>query len=108
MSRYLAARDIKFVVVLIPLKYQVDNQLKEDFAKSNYKDQDYDLDQAKDIIKKWALENGVKVIDLGPGLSKKNINNDFFWKFNPHFNVKGNEEVAKIIHSELNLSGFNQ
>ena len=59
------------------------------------------LTMLSDGIKAFEKESDVKVIDLLPGLAELNKNNDFYWKLNPHFNVKGSEVVGEIIYNEL-------
>jgi len=107
MNSYLSSNDIKFVIVVIPLKYQVDENLKELFIKNNYRvGEEVDMEFPEKIIVEWALQNDVSVIDLLPRLSALNQNNDFYWKLNPHFNVKGNEVVGSIIYAELTNNDY--
>jgi len=107
MNSYLASNDIKFAIVIIPLKYQVDENLKELFIKNNYRaGEEVDMELPEKIIIEWALQNNVTVIDLLPKLSALNQNNDFYWKLNPHFNVKGNEVVGSIIYDELTNNDY--
>ncbi|MBI2653355.1 hypothetical protein HYX02_00950 [Candidatus Woesearchaeota archaeon] len=103
---YTNSNNMTFVIVLIPLNYQVDNNLKQIFIENNYnQNQQYDMEQPQKIINEWAVKNNVTVIDLLPHLKKLNKDNDFYWKFNPHFNVKGNEIVGDIIYKELTKKG---
>lgn len=107
MNSYLASNDIKFAIVIIPLKYQVDENLKELFIKNNYRaGEEVDMEFPEKMIIEWALQNNVTVIDLLPKLSALNQNNDFYWKLNPHFNVKGNEVVGSIIYDELTNNDY--
>lgn len=99
MNSYAKTRNIKFVIIIIPLDYQVNNELKEKFIKDNFKDNNFDIEQPQKVIIEWAKRNNIAVIDLIPELSKSEQN--LYWRFNGHFNEKGNEEVANIIHNEL-------
>ena len=58
------------------------------------------MGQPQKVIKEWAMQNNVTMIDLLPELSAQNSNDDFYWKLNSHFNAKGNEVAAKIIYRE--------
>jgi hypothetical protein len=105
MNFYLNSRKIKFVVVIIPLDYQVDENLRQSFIKNNYnQDQEFDIEQPQKIINDWALQNNVDVIDLLPEL--RALDDDLYWKLNAHFNVKGNEAVGAIIYGELIEKGL--
>lgn len=99
---YLDSKNTKLVIIIIPLKYQVDDNLKQLFIKKNYDKKDFiDMEMPQKIIKEWGLENNVTVIDILPKLSSLNKNNDFYWRLNAHFNIKGNEVVGTIIYDEL-------
>ena len=41
MKSYLESKKIKFVIVLVPLKYQVDDNLKQIFIENNYDENDF-------------------------------------------------------------------
>ena len=72
------------------------------FIKKNFKSKDLvDIGAPQKAIIEWADKNNVPVIDLMPELAKKNQNNDFYWQFNPHFNIKGNQEVAQVLYTQL-------
>ena len=101
MNLYLKSRHIKFVIVVIPLNYQVDGALKNLFINKHFgKNQNFDMGQPQTVIREWAMQNNVTMIDLLPELSAQNSNDDFYWKLNSHFNAKGNEVAAKIIYRE--------
>ena len=106
MKSYANSNNMTFVIVLMPLNYQVDNNLKQIFIENNYKNQQYDMGQPQKAIKEWGRNNNVVVIDLLPELQRLNKDNDFYWKFNPHFNIKGNEAVGQIIYQELTRKGI--
>ena len=101
MNSYLKSKNIKFVIVIIPLSYQVDENQKETFIKNNLDKKDFDMQQPQKIIIEWARKNNVEVIDLLPDLSKLNNNGDLYWKLNAHFNAKGNEAAGNIIYNNL-------
>jgi len=102
MKDYAQKNNLDFVVVIIPAKYQVDNHLQKDFIKENKLiEGEYELEKPQKIITKWGKTNKIKIIDLLPVLKEKTIDNDFYWRLNPHFNQKGNKEVAKIIYDKL-------
>ena len=102
MKTYLESSDIRFALLLIPLKYQVDDGLKEAFVRNSYGiDEDFDFEIPQKEIIGWGFQNEVVVIDLLPQLKSLNNDNDFYWKLNPHFNVEGNEVVGDIVYNGL-------
>lgn len=107
MNDFLKDEDIPFVIVIIPLKYQVDDSLKQKFIEiNNLNLDDLDFEKPQTMIKNWARKNDVIIIDLLPGLKSENKNNDFYWNLNPHFNKEGNEKVADIIFNYLSFLIF--
>lgn len=109
MYLYTQDQDIELVILVIPAKYQVDDHLREIFLQENEL-QEIDWGQPQKIINSWAKDKEVKVIDPLPILREKNQDNDFYWRLNPHFNPRGNIEVARILYQELssenNIKGF--
>lgn len=102
LNSFAKSNNLKLAVVIIPLNYQADENQKKIFIKNNYNSsQQYDMEQPQKIIKEWANKNNAFVIDLLPELSKSNNNGDLYWKLNGHFNVKGNQKAAEIIHDNL-------
>lgn len=101
MNSYLKPRNIKFVIAVIPLNYQVNDDLKQSFIKNNLGDKEFDIEQPQKVITEWAKENNIFVIDLLPYLAELEKDHDLYWKLNAHFNVEGNEAVANIIFENL-------
>lgn len=101
MNSYLKSKNIKFVVVIIPLDYQVDENRKQIFIQNNLEGKNFDMKQPQKAIAEWAKDSDVFVIDLLPDLAELEKNHDLYWKLNAHFNVQGNEEVADIIFENL-------
>lgn len=102
INDFLKNKNILFVITVMPLKYQVDENLKQGFVEINGFDlNNLNFDKPQAMIKNWAGKNDVMFIDLLPDLRIKNKNNDFYWKLNPHFNKEGNEEVANIIFNRF-------
>ncbi len=101
MNSYLKSKNIRFVVVIIPLDYQVDEAKKQSFIQNNLQGKDFDIGQPQKIILEWARQNDVNAIDLMPELEKLEKDYDLYWKLNGHFNEKGNEEVGRIVYEYL-------
>lgn len=102
MKLYLDSNDIKFAIVLIPLKYQADANLNQTFAQKNYASGElFDMELPQNTIKEWAMQNNVIVIDLLPEMAMLNQDNDFYLKLNPHLNLKGTELAGQIIYNGL-------
>jgi len=101
MNSYLKSRNIKLVVVILPLDYQVDENKKQSFIQNNLEGRDFDLGQPQKIILEWARQNDVNVIDLMPELEELEKDGELYWKLNGHFNERGNEEVGRIVYEYL-------
>jgi hypothetical protein len=66
-KQVLAARDIRFLLVLLPDHIQVDAQLRREFLEARGADQHlFDFTQPQRLLVEWSEENGVPVLDLLP------------------------------------------
>lgn len=107
VKSFLDLKHVELVVVIIPQKYQVDDNIRKRFIKNNYDEGiSFDMEAPQKIIREWGIKNDVFVIDLLPKLKALNNDNDFYWEINPHFNPKGNEVAGAIIFEELSDNGF--
>jgi hypothetical protein len=102
INDFTKSKNISLVLVMIPTASQVDNHLWNVYIKENKLDQTkYYYRKSQDFLIKWAEHNNVMIIDLLPSLKEKNIDNDFYWSLNAHFNKKGNQETANILYYNL-------
>ena len=101
MNSYLKSKNIKFVVAIIPLDYQVDEGRKQAFIKNNLENMEFDIGQPQKYILQWASRNNVNAIDLMAELGELEKEDDLYWKLNGHFNKIGNGEAGGIIYNYL-------
>ena len=104
LEDFTSENEIKFVVVLIPTKEQVDERIFKNFL-GNESVQDYDLERPQRLIKNLLEENYIEYVDLLPYLRENNINNTFYWEKDGHFNENGHEIVAEVIYRNLEVGG---
>ncbi|MBW2989030.1 SGNH/GDSL hydrolase family protein [Candidatus Woesearchaeota archaeon] len=99
---YTSSKKMDLVVVIIPLKYQVDEGLKEIFISNNNLEKvEYDMELPQKVVKEWGEKNKIIMIDLLPIFKRLNQDNDFYWQFNPHMNEKGNYVAGLYIYNKL-------
>ncbi len=104
LYNFIEKKNISLVIFLVPEKHQIDKRLQEEFLKrNNLSPEEIIIDQPQRIIKDWASNKNVQIIDPLPRFKELNQNNDFFWELNPHFNKKGNLEAANVIAKEIKL-----
>jgi len=92
--------NISFVIVLMPLKFQVDDDLCELY--SHIRDiENPDYHKPQKAVIDFAEEYGIKVIDLYPRFKEFTDDNNFYWTYNSHLNKEGNLLAFGIIYPEL-------
>lgn len=77
---YTNEYNIKFIIVLFPSILQIQNNVT----------------RPQDIMNEWCNNNKIQCIDLLP-----NFDVSYYWEFNPHFNVRGNEAVGNIVYNAI-------
>jgi len=94
----------KFILVIIPSKYQVNKKYLSYLKKElNFNVSKYEIvnDNLQKSIKKWAKDNEIETIDILPYL--KNDSQEYYYLIDDHFNNNGNLLVANILFERLKL-----
>lgn len=92
----------KFILVIIPSKYQVNKKYLSYLKKElNFNVSRYDIvnDNLQKSILKWAKDNEIETIDILPHL--KNDHQEYYYLIDDHFNKNGNLLVANILFERL-------
>jgi hypothetical protein len=100
---------IKFTVLLVPAKLQIEPQTVEDTIKKvSGIDQSLTsekllsfLDQYTEMVKTDAATMGIKVIDPRQRLREAAQNRELYYHQDMHLNVTGNRILANILADEL-------
>lgn len=104
MENFTQENDISLVVVLIPAKFQVYNDLQEDIMKENADgntQKHFDFEKPNKMFSVWAKKRDILVIDLLPGFRAHDQKEDLYWTLNPHWNKEGNQKAAELIYHDL-------
>lgn len=107
LDRYSKENKIKLLVVLLPMREQVDRRKFDEFLnKTRISKSDLDTTKIQKMLLNITQKNNIAVLDLLPEFSKRNINNTFFFEIDGHWNEKGHELVADLIYKELLKNGY--
>jgi hypothetical protein len=106
MGQLTAARGQRFIMVMIPMKFQVYESMWQDYQQRNRVPANaYDFDKPARILAEAANRSNAAFIDLTPlirdAIRAQNITEPLYYAGDAHFNVLGNEVVGKILHEEL-------
>jgi lysophospholipase L1-like esterase len=102
---------IPLAIVMIPMKFQVYDNLWEEYRSRNMiPEGTYDFSKPSSILGAFAHEHGVGFIDLLPLLRAKigqgALKEPVYYENDPHFNAYGNQIVAELVHQELARQGL--
>lgn len=110
MAAVTRDRDQRFVMLMIPMKFQVYDAMWDDYRNRNRVSADaYDFGKPARILAEAAARNNVTFIDLTPlikdAIRTQNITEPLYHEGDAHFNVLGNEVVGRILFERLPLPG---
>lgn len=96
----------KYVIVMIPMKFQVHDELWEDYQQRNRVPGDkYDFGKPARILAEAARKYNATFIDLTPllkdAIREQNIKDKLYYEGDAHFNVLGNEVAGAALYDEL-------
>lgn len=98
----LEERGIKFVIVVLPMKEQVDeNQLKKLLKEYNATGTELDLEWSIRELEKIGGIYDIPVINLLPEMKQYNKDNDFYFGTDIHFTKEGCRIVGELIFKHL-------
>lgn len=99
---YCALKNIKFVVLVYPSIFQMDQKRYSQFLKSNYgydiiPDRLVELEKIDEIFIKYLQEKRLKFVEL-----KEFLSYDDYHQFDGHLNELGNKKVSEVLYNYLN------
>ncbi len=107
MRRRVEAEGARFVVVVFPARYQVDDALWEAQAKHLGLDPlAFDLKKSQRLLKEWAEKSGAPLIDLLDEFRSRNVSNSFYFSTDGHWNRDGHRLAAELILEGLIAQGL--
>ena len=93
--------NVTLIVFIVPTKEQVDdNKMKEYIKNKNLNNEKLNITKVQQIISSIQKDN-ITIIDPLDQFKKHNINNTFYYDIDGHWNQKGHQFVANIIHENL-------
>ncbi len=89
---------VRFVVMVIPDQYQVDQSLVEEVLSSTgTRFEDYDFDRPQRVLGKALESEGIEVLDLLPVFSRASSGDALYRPQDTHWNRRGNEIAAESL-----------
>lgn len=106
MNDFSIDNNLKFIVLFIPMKFQIYDDLWNDYKKRNrINDSIYDFEKPVKILRDSSKKDNFSFIDLTPlirnEIDKKNITESIYYEGDAHFNVVGNKLVGEILYEQL-------
>lgn len=107
LKRYADYKGVKLLVVLVPIKEQVDEKKHMEIVdKYKLNLSQIDINKPQKIFMEFGKENNITMLDMLPEFSKRNKNNSFYFEIDGHWNEKGHELAANLIYNKLKSEGF--
>jgi hypothetical protein len=110
MNDFCKTRGIKFVVLIIPEGFQVNDEFFYSRLKRfGFSRQDYDIDKPSVVLSNWCRENGIPYLDL-LGIFRESVKEarQPYLKQLAHFQKEGHRIVAGQLYRYLNERGILQ
>lgn len=100
----------RFVVMLIPDQYQIDQMLVEDVLRTTgARREDYDFDRPQRVLSRALRSEGIEVLDLLPIFRRASAGGALYRPRDTHWNRRGNriaaEELAAFLAAGPNEGG---
>lgn len=105
-SEYCKSRNISFLVVIEPMKEQVDERKFSETTKILPLEDFFTIDSMEEDFYNYLSDKSIHAVKLSDKLKKENINNSFFYEMDGHMNKKGHEIFAEIVYANLFSGGF--
>lgn len=97
-------RNTTFALVIIPAKQQIDDTYYTQHYQARNLTPHINRWQPQQDLKKITQKLGITLIDLTPHFVVNNINNTFYHTNDIHFNKKGHELTANILHKRIHIT----
>lgn len=107
MKKVADENKIPMIMFIIPSKEQVDNaKLKEFLQESGADENEIEYDKMQKLVIRFANQNNLSVLDMLPYFRQKNVNNTFYYNIDGHWNAKGHQLAADVLHNYLISRGI--
>jgi hypothetical protein len=107
MKEQVEATGARFMVVLFPTRFQVDDALwSAHAARLGINTKKFDLMKPQKNFKGWSERVGVPVLDLIEPFKERNDSNTFYHDIDAHWNAEGHHLAAEMIVQELQRLEF--
>ncbi|HZE88052.1 MAG TPA: SGNH/GDSL hydrolase family protein, partial [Verrucomicrobiae bacterium] len=107
MKHHVEAGGARFVLVVFPSRFQVDDALwRDQTARIAVDPGAFDLAKPQRVLSEWAHATGTPVIDLLDEFRRRNVSNTFYFKTDAHWNPLGHELAAETIAKGLREIGI--
>ncbi|NNE42995.1 MAG: hypothetical protein HKN12_02195 [Gemmatimonadetes bacterium] len=103
------ARDIRYLVVLIPLKYQVNDDAWDEYRRRwDLPDEALDRDHAQRVVTHFLAEQQIPFLDLLPAMQQADPRRaaEFYFPVDAHWTPTGHRFAADRIRRELRERGW--
>lgn len=106
MKEFADGNKLKFAVVMIPMKFQIYDDLWIDYKiRNRINDSMYDFKKPARILKESADANSIDFIDLTDiiktSIKNSNLSERIYYEGDAHFNELGNEIVGEILYEKF-------
>ena len=93
----------EFIILIIPDKLQVEEESwKPITERYGITSKDFDTEKLNTMLKEFAEENDITVVDPLPQLKK--ADKKLYYDFDRHFNAEGHKIVAEVLYEHLKVS----
>ena len=105
MRQYLDARNIPFLLVLLPAHEQIDGGVRREWMAAVGTDSDrYVFDKPQRLLNDWCRQRGVAVVDLLPVFERESDSSRLFFRNDIHWTTAAHALAAKHILPTLERS----
>ncbi|MBI3447417.1 MAG: SGNH/GDSL hydrolase family protein [Acidobacteria bacterium] len=106
MKHHVEAGGARFVLVVFPSRFQVDDALwRAQAARIGVDPATFDLGKPQRLLAEWGKSTGTPVIDLLDEFRRRNVSNTFYLKTDAHWNPLGHQLAAETIAKGLRELG---
>jgi lysophospholipase L1-like esterase len=97
----------RFVLVVFPTRFQVDDALwRAQAARIGVDPAAFDLTKPQRVLGAWAAETRTPIVDLLEDFRRRNVSNTFYYATDAHWNAAGHRLAAERIDAGLRALGL--
>lgn len=102
LDKAMKKNNIKFAILLIPSREQVDEGMYRKFLqKHNLNERDIDIAKLQKLVGEFAESNGITILNPLDYLRERNANNSFYFNVDGHFNREGHKQIAEFLYKNI-------